>query len=187
MKTLLNLLPESRKDAMQKRLRFRFLLWQLFLLFMLEVFYLSILVSTYLVLDYQLKSLNVLGETVPIASQDDEKRLGKYEQKFRDTNGQVEVIGKIERSHLNFSQVFLLLGPMFPPGVTVNHILTNQYRISLTGKAAKRDDLLILDDNLKNARECLQKVDIPISNLFSQKDIDFQADFSVNPDCLKDL
>ena len=68
MKTLLNLLPEEKKDAIQNRLRSRFLLWQLFLVFVLEAFYLTMLVSTYFVLDYQLKSLKGLETTSPLAS-----------------------------------------------------------------------------------------------------------------------
>ncbi len=187
MKTLLNLLPEEKKDAIQQRLRFRFLLWQLFLLFVLELFYLSILISTFLVLDYQLKSLTALGEASPVASFDDEKRLSEYEKKFKDTNSTVDVIGKIDRFHLRFTKAFTLLGPLVPEGVTISHLVTKEYKISLTGKAAKREDLLLFDDHLKNAGECITDVDIPISNLFSQKNIDFQADFSITPDCLKGL
>lgn len=187
MKTLLNLLPEEKKEAVERRLHLRFLLWQLFLLFVLEVFYLGILVSTFLVLDYQLKGLNALGEASPVASVSDERRLGEYEQKFKETNTRVKVIGGIDRSHFHFTNAFTLLGPLLPPGVTVDRISTKGYRVSLTGQAAKREDLLLFDDNLKRSETCITEVDIPISNLFSQKDIEFQADFSITSECLKGL
>lgn len=185
MKTLLNLLPEEKKDAIQSRLRSRFLLWQLFLVFVLEIFYLSILISTYFILDYQLKSLENISRSVAMASPADDKRLTEYEKKFQEINTQVDIVGKLDRSHLYFSSVFALLDTLTPPGITVNQLKTEEYAVSLTGRAAKREDLLRFDQQLKDEGQCISNVDIPVSNLFSQVDIDFQLDFSVRPDCLK--
>jgi hypothetical protein len=187
MKTLLNLLPEEKKDAIQNRLRSRFLLWQLFLVFVLEAFYLTMLVSTYLVLDYQLKSLKGLEASSPLASQEDIDRLSGYEQTFEETNALVEDVSRIDAAHLHFSQVFKILDPLLSSGITINELATVEYRVSLAGVAKDRDDLLRLDERLKSAKECVTDVNIPISNLFSQKDIDFQMDFSILPDCLKKL
>ncbi len=187
MKTLLNLLPEEKKDAIQNRLRSRFLLWQLFLVFVLEVFYLSMLVSTYFVLDYQLKSLRGLEDSSPIATAGDEKRLGEYERKFEETNAEVETVARIEASHLHFSQVFKILDPLLTDGVTISQLATVEYTVSLSGLANTRDDLLRLDERLKSATECISNVNIPISNLFSQNDIEFQMDFVVHSSCLKNL
>lgn len=184
MKTLLNLLPEEKKDAIQNRLRSRFLLWQLFLVFVLEIFYLSMLVSTYLILDFQLKSLQGIGQNVGQSSGSDERRLSEYEKKFQDTNTQVDIVERIDRSHLHFSRIFLLLDTLTPPGIIVNQLKTEEYRVSLSGKAAKREDLLLFDKQLKDSMECITDVAIPVSNLFSQVDIDFQLDFSVKQECL---
>lgn len=184
MKTLLNLLPEEKKDAIQSRLRSRFLLWQLFLVFALELFYLSMLVSIYLILDFQLESLQNIEQRAMTSSRSEEQRLSEYEQKFQDTNAQVETIGKVDRSHLYFSNIFVLLDGLTPPGIAVNQMKTNEYTVSLSGKAAKREDLLLFDKQLKASEECISNVTIPVSNLFSQKDIDFQLDFSIKPGCL---
>ncbi len=184
MKTLLNLLPEEKKDAIQNRLRSRFLLWQLFLVFVLEIFYLSMLVSTYLILDFQLKSLQGIGQNVGQSSGSDERRLSEYEKKFQDTNTQVDIVERIDRSHLHFSRIFLLLDTLTPPGIIVNQLKTEEYKVSLSGKAAKREDLLLFDKQLKDSMECITEVAIPVSNLFSQVDIDFQLDFSVKQECL---
>lgn len=185
MKTLLNLLPPDRKDAIQKHLRSRFLLWQLFLLFVLEVFYLTILVSIYLVLDFQQKGLLTAGESGILSSQTEERRLSGYEQKIKETNAAVDVIGKIDRSHHYFYKVFVLLDLLLPQGVTIDHMQTKEYALSVFGRAAKREDLLLLDQKLKSAEACIATVDIPISNLFSQENIDFQMDLTLVPDCLK--
>jgi hypothetical protein len=185
MKTLLNLLPEGKKESIERRLLSRFLLWQLFLLLLLQVFYLTIVICTYLVLDFQLRSLEALEKNAMIASQSEVDRLDTYEQKFDNINKQVGVIGAIDRSHIYFSKVFTLIDPLLPAGVTVANLTTKEYTISLFGRAETREQLLELDENLKNGGQCFEKVAIPLQNLFSQEDIDFQVDFTLAPECLK--
>lgn len=185
MKTLLNLLPEGKKESIQGRLRSRFLLWQLFLVLLLEVFYVAILISVYLILDFQLRSLNAIMENTTFVSQGDANRLNTYERKFQETNKVVDVIGGIDRSHLYFSQVFRLIDPLVPSGVVVTSLSTKEYTVSILGKAMTRDILLQFDRQLKTSGKCMSDVNIPIQNLFSQEDIDFQVDFTVAPECLR--
>lgn len=185
MKTLLNLLPEGKKELVQSRLRSRFLLWQLFLFFLLEIFYLTILVSIFLILDFQLQGLQKIAEDSVRSSQGEERQLDAYEKKFAETNKAVDLIGSVDRSHLYFSQVFVLLDMLLPSGVTVSSLSTKDYTVSLSGRAEKREDLLLLEDKMKKAEECISSVNIPLSNLFSQEKIDFQMDFTVTPECLR--
>lgn len=185
MKILLNLLPEEKKEAAQKRLLSRFLLWQLFLAFLLEMFYLSILVGIFLILDFQLQNYQAIGTAYDASSShSQEKKLSEYEKKFRDTNEAVEVIGTIDRSHLHFAGIFSLLDGLLPKGITIAHLSTKDYAVMLSGKAAKREDLLALDERLKGS-ECIESVNIPISNLFSQENVEFQIDFDAKPECLR--
>jgi hypothetical protein len=184
MKTLLNLLPEEKKAAIQRRLHFRFLLWQVFLLFLLECFYLSVLLGIYFILSFQLDNYQSLGTSANVSSYAQEKTLTEYERKFRDTNDAVETVGKIERSHLHFTEVFLLLDELLPDGIRIGRLSTKDYTVMLSGTAAKRDDLLALDERLKGAA-CIADVNIPISNLFSQENVGFQIDFSVKTECLR--
>lgn len=182
MKTLLNLLPEDKKAAIQKQLRFRFLLWQTFLGFLLLVFYTSILAGIFFILDFQLTSFRgIVGAGESFA---EEKSLSEYEKKFRDTNDTVDTIERLNRFHLNFTEVFLFLDTILPPGIAVEDLSTKDYTVLLTGRAATRESLLLLDERLKQA-ECAEKVNIPISNLFSEENIDFQIDFKLKPECLK--
>lgn len=183
MKTLLNLLPEEKKAAIQKQLRFRFLLWQTFLGFLLMVFYTSILVGIFFILDFQLTSFRGIVGSAD-SSYGEEKSLSEYEAKFRDTNDTVDTIERINRFHLRFTQVFVLLDTLLPPGIAVEDLSTKDYTVMLTGRAATRESLLLLDERLKQA-ECAEKVNIPISNLFSEENIDFQIDFKLKPECLK--
>lgn len=185
MKTLLNLLPEEKKESVQNRLRSRFLLWQLFLLFLLEIFYLTVLVSIYLILNYQLQSLEKIAEDATSSSQGEEQRLDTYEMKFQEVNKSVDMIGAVNRSHVYFSRVFTLLDALLPQGIVIDHFSTKDYTVSLFGRADKREDLLLLDKRLKQSGECIGNVNIPLSNLFSQEKIDFQIDFTIAPECLR--
>ncbi len=185
MKTLLNLLPEEKKDAIQKRLRYRFLLWQLFLLFLLDVFYLTILISVYVILDFQVKSFQEIKSSSASAAYTEESRLTEYQKKFKETNTAVAVAEKINTTHLYFSRIFTLVDTLLPDGITIDRLETKEFVVSLSGKAAKREDLLLLDKKLKEADHCITDIDIPVSNLFSQENIDFQVHFSIVPDCLK--
>ena len=183
MKTLLNLLPEENKKNIQRKIHVRFFLWQLFLLFSLEVFYASILVGTYIILDFQLQNLQAAGQQND-KIHGEQTTLTIYQKKFKDTNMLAEVIGKIEDNHFSFTKVFLLLDELLPEGITIDHLTTKNYTIILTGKAAKRDDLLTFDAKLKESA-CVENVNVPISNLFSQENIDFQVDFGIKKECLK--
>lgn len=183
MKTLLNLLPEENKKNIQRKIHFRFFLWQLFLIFALEVFYVSILVSIYFVLDFQLQNLQMTGkQNDKIHSE--QVQLNDYQKKFKETNLTTEVIGKIQDKHLSFTRVFSLLDTLLPQGITIDHLTTKNYTVLLTGKATKRDDLLQFDARLKES-VCVENINVPISNLFSQESIDFQLDFGIKKECLK--
>lgn len=185
MKTLLNLLPEEKKELVQRKLRFRFLLWQLFLFFLLELFYFSILIGTYLILDFQIKSLQMaMGTNSKVAELSQEKELSSYEKKFQEINEQVDKVGRIDYSHLQFTKMFTLLDSHLPEGITISTLATNEYTVSLVGKASQRENLLQFDKNLK-ASNCTANVNVPLSNLFSQENIEFQIDFQIKPECLK--
>lgn len=182
MKILLNLLPEENKNNIQRKLHFRFFLWQLFLIFLLEVFYLGILVSVYFILDFQLQSLQAIGRQYDTAHAE-QKTLDTYQRKFKEMNGAVDVIGAIERDHLSFAQIFVLLAAVMPENVVVDRLTTKNYTVMLTGQAATRDDLLVFDARLKEAA-CAEHVNVPLSNLFSQENVEFQIDFGIKKECL---
>lgn len=183
MKILLNLLPEAKKKDIQRKLHFHFFLWQLFLVFALELFYISILISIYFILNFQLQSLEEAGRQYD-AVYSEQKTLDMYQKKFKETNAVTEVIGRIERNHFAFSEVFLLLDGIVPENIVIKSLTTKEYTVMLAGQAATRDDLLAFDARLK-AAECVKNVNVPLSNLFSQEDIDFQIDFEIKKECLQ--
>jgi|SRR6185369_5322345 len=185
MKTLLNLLPEEKKELVQSRLRFRFFLWQLFLFLLLELFYFAILVAMYFILDFQNITLQAaLGKNSEVSELSQERKLSAFENKFQEVNTAVDQTSRIANFHLEFTKLFLLLDKLVPDGVTVDTLSTKEYAVSLSGKAATRENLLEFDDNMKHS-ECAEDVNVPLSNLFSQEDIVFQVDFKIKPECLR--
>jgi len=63
-------------------------------------------------------------------------------------------------------------------------IETSDYSVLLTGKAKSRDDLITFKENLEK-EECFSNVNLPLSNLVAQKDVEFQIDFSIKKECLR--
>jgi len=183
MKILLNLLPEEKKSLIQRRLRTRFLIWQLFLLFIIEVFVLTVMGGIYVVLDGQLKGLQNAGAGLDAASSIQEQKLDEYEAVFRDVNAKADKIGRIRYGHTYFTGVFLVLDAVVPEGISLETLDTKGRTIMLTGQAKTRDSLLAFGDALKG-NDCVESANLPISNLFSQTDIEFQLDFVMKENCL---
>lgn len=183
MKTLLNLLPEKKKKDIKSRLHFRFFSWQLFLVVALELFYLAILISIFFIINFQLKSLERIGQQYD-ASYIEQKTLDLYQRKFKETNAAVSEVGKIERNHFSFAEIFLLLDTVLPESVAIERLSTKDYTVMLIGQAATRDDLLAFDARLKESA-CVKNVNIPLSNLFSQENVEFQIDFEMKRECLQ--
>ncbi len=181
MKILLNILPEENKKKIQARKRFRFFLWQVFLILMLEFTYVIILGGTFFVLRFELQNITQVG--MNRQSEESQSILLSYQQKFREMNTATEMIAKIDAQHFSFEKIFSSLDALVPDGMTIDHLSTKDYTIILSGKAKKREDLLTFENRLKTS-SCVEKVNVPISNLFSQDNIDFQVDFDIKNECL---
>lgn len=184
MKILLNLLPEEKKRAIERGLHARIFLWQLFLLFLLELFLLGILLTVTVLLKVELDGVKFASQMAMQAIEKDEKDLRRYEGKFLGVNEAISAVGKIEAGHLHFSQVFRILDAVQPDDVFLRQMMSKDRRVTLTGIAGTREDLLLFEERLK-ASACVEDVNVPLSNLFSQKDLDFQIEFSITLECLR--
>lgn len=184
MRILLNLLPEEKKHLLSRRFFSRFFLWQSSLLLILILFYLSILASMYFLLHYQ----RGISET-SLASFDqyneEAKKLVQYQESFKQVNGLTRDIGRYLDGHLQWGNLFTLLDTITPQGVGLVELTTKDYTVSLIGQADTREAFLEFEAALK-ASSCTSDVKVPISNLFEQKEIDFQLDFNLKRECLLD-
>lgn len=182
MQILLNLLPEEKKRVMSRRFYSRFFLWQTSLVLLLILFYMSVLGGMYFILHYQ----KGIGETA-LASFDqynqEAKKLVQYQETFKRTNDLTKNIGRYLDHHFQWGQLFSLLDEITPDDVAFVELATKDYTISLVGQAATREAFLNFEAALK-ASSCTSDVKVPISNLFSQTEVDFQVDFNMKRECL---
>lgn len=184
MKILLNLLPDERKRAAEQRMHFRFLVWQVFLLFSLEVFFLGVLITISTLLDFERKHQEILGQDFN-RFQDEEKKLKLYEEKFHATNERVRSTASIGKDHFLFTNIFLLLDRHMNDSIVLERVATKDFKLFLSGSAGTRDGLIAFNEALKSDA-CFSAVNLPLANLLSQRDISFQFDITVKETCLHD-
>jgi len=182
MKILLNLLPEEKKIALVRKFRYRFFLWQTTLVLLLELYYVAILGGVYTIVNYQVK---IGQDSIATFNQFNEeaKRLVGYQEEFRQVNAEAERVIRYQGSHLHWSALLSMLQDLIPNGVVIVELMTKEYVVSISGQAGTREQFLQFEDALKGS-DCVSDVRVPISNLFSRKEIDFQIDFKLKKECL---
>ncbi len=185
MKILLNLLPNEKKLLAEHRMRFRFFVWQIFLLFSLEVFFLVILIVILTLLNFEQKHQELLGQDYN-RFHDEEKKLKLYEEKFKTTNDRVRAATFINKNHYIFTNIYLLLDRHASESILLERVATKELKLFLSGTAKTRDDLIAFNEALKNDK-CFTSVNLPLSNLLSQKDVIFQFDITLLEACLHDI
>lgn len=182
MEILLNILPDDKKQAYRNARRFHLAVKQGILLTTLLMFYAGILAGMYYMLSLQLNALQAVdsSETQQAVFQE----IDSNNKTIQDANERVAKVAKFQTEHTVWSGVLLKLTEIIPETITVNMISTKDLVISISGKSETRESLLMFQDKLKQA-DCFQNPQLPLSDLFSQTDVDFQMDIEVKQTCLK--
>ncbi len=181
MRIYLDLLPEERKQEEKKKKLFRKILWQELRFLLPVISFIVILIATNINLKIQLNSLNNIYLTEQ--SREGYKNLKEYEEKFREINLKTSSISKFQERHFYWSHLFYRLSDLMPEGVFINGLSTKDYQVSLTGKAKTRENLLLFQERIKSS-DCFSEVNVPLSNLVSRENVDFQLDFKLKKNCL---
>ena len=184
MKILLNILPDEKKKTAEQRMRFRFFVWQVFLLFSLELFLASFLFVISLWIHFERQHQEILNQEFD-SRYTEEKQQRIFEEKFQSVNEAADAVLSINKKHFSFTQVFLLLDRHISDAITLEHVSTKDFKIFLSGTADTRDDLLVFSEKLKG-EPCFSDVKLPLSNLLTQNQVDFQIDITIRPSCLYD-
>jgi Tfp pilus assembly protein PilN len=181
MKIYLDLLPQEKKKELKRKKIFRRILREE-ILFLVPVFVLiAILVNIFYLIRLQ-RSIVVSAQASDKA-QEKFQQLSSYEDKFSKTNEAVAALLKIQAKHLHWEKLFRELDANVPQDVTITEISSKNYQIFLTGKAKTRDNLLELKGKLDSSN-CFENVNMPLSDLVTKEDVDFQMDFTITKDCL---
>jgi Tfp pilus assembly protein PilN len=112
------------------------------------------------------------------------QEIKKYEEGFKEINGDISEILKIKKDQLYWSVMLDRLSSGTNAGIEINSLANKDYSVYLAGRANNRDDLISFKDTLSRD-DCFEEVDLPLSNLVTQENIDFQMDLKIKEACLK--
>lgn len=133
-------------------------------------------------LDFNLNAI-AIGQNIE-NNQDKFKEISKYEENFSAINGNVSLITKVNNDQLYWSHLFIKLSSCLTAGIEITGLGTDNYSVSIAGKADTRDHLIAFRDKLAG-EDCFTNVNLPLSNLVDQENVAFQMDFKIKENCLK--
>jgi len=181
MKILLDLLPEERKEELKRARIFRKVIW-VETVFLFPVLVMIVILSdNFYVLNLEKNS--AAKSYAQQEQQDQYKKLASFQDSFRQANTLSAAALNFQNKHLYWTNALAQLGAVFPDNITLTNISTNDFKMTVAGKAKTRDDLLNFQSKLQQSA-CFQNVDLPLSDMVQKSDIDFQIDFDVTNSCL---
>lgn len=182
MKIYLDLLPEEKKEEIKKKKNFMLVI-HYELLFSVPILAFFVILLT---INFSLK-IRAQGMSDSFSSgeyQEEYKELKIYEDNFEKINSKTLSILNIQKNHLNWTSAFYKINKIVPDSIYLSDLATSDYRISLIGKAKTREDLLKFQENIKS-EECFSNIEVPLSNLVSKENVEFQVNFDIKENCLK--
>lgn len=182
MKIFLNLLPPERKAQMVKRFYWRYFLGQWFLLFFVFILVLSVMAVFYFQAEFE-KRQQEEAKAGSLAGEH-QGEYQRYQEKFNESNRAVKSATGFLSLHTSFSSLLLHIEEALPENTRIEKISTQSYKVFLTGTTDTRDTFLRLQENIKN-NSCFENVNTPLSNLFSETNVQFEIDFTVKESCLR--
>jgi len=179
MEITVNLIPPHRRTEIIERSRFKAVMGILFSLsFVLVCFFAMLFCFLYII---------KIGDA---SYQKNEKRNGedslieKHDKEFLETNKNINEIKLLAKDQLYWSNFFLKFSDKVPPEVVLNSLTNENYKVTIRGISQNRDNLILFKENLEK-EDCFEDVKLPLSDLANKEKIDFQIDFLVKEDCLK--
>lgn len=182
MEIKLNLLSEVKKNEVRRKKRYLFIVWQEVVFIFFVLFYGGILTGIYYMHDFHLQNLksSISSSEQTHAFQE----IQFAENIFQDVNQDIADTKRFQQEHTVWSNFFIALDKAIPKGILLNKIATADRNISLGGTADTRESLLLFQDAL-NTSNCFRNPRVPLSDLFTQTNIDFQLDIEIKKECLK--
>lgn len=103
------------------------------------------------------------------------KNSHAYNNKIRQINSQLNTVAQIQGDFISWSKLLEKLANETPADIVFSFVKIDKesQTIKIKGKAATRDGLLVLRQNLENSA-IFTNLDFPIKNILKQKNIDFE-------------
>lgn len=122
----------------------------------------------------------IKGDLKNITEQNDLIILSYKElnQDTRKYNDELKRLSNIQKENVEFSEILLKITELTPQGITLNYLSLNlkdkkNIAVQIRGFAENRDNLINFKKNLDSS-PFIKDVELPISNLLKQKDINFE-------------
>ena len=190
-----NLLPPEIKEELKwEKINRSFTIHSLIIIAMIVVFILLLLIIQL----YSVMKLTDLERTIGLKKENIKvKEVKNLEDEIGSFNENLIILDKIQKNHLYFSQVISIFAENVPESIQVIRLNIIQpekdkknkeegkknYQVNISGKAAKRDNLLIFKNALEET-SCFIKIYSPLSNLIKREDIDFRFTGDLNQEFL---
>lgn len=182
MKIFLNLLPPERKAQLVKRFYWRYFLGQWFLVFLVTLLVLGAMIG--FSFQAQLEGNQQEKIKADLLTGEHQQEYQRYEEKFEEGNRIVRSANAFLTLHTSFSYLLSQLEESLPENTKIDKISTQSYQVFVIGNTDTRDTFLRFQENIKN-NTCFEAVNTPLSNLFSETNVQFEIDFIVKPECLR--
>jgi len=183
MKIKLNLIPEYKKEEISQGVVFlKIMRWNIEFSFVYISFILILFAMGYIL------KLNLLTNEIQLNPNNIAKysEFKQYDTEIKEMNGKVEEIKKIQSGQLYWTKFFAKLNELVTDGIIIDNIATKDYRILLVGKSTNRDNLITFKEKIETDN-CFADVDLPLSYLVPRENLDFQINFSLKKECLRQI
>jgi Tfp pilus assembly protein PilN len=182
MEINLNLIPPNKKEEFLKNEQFKKVVkMEIFLTFIFVVFFGMLWVFKY-TLNTDL-SITSLSQSSREKSGQYEK-INQYDSSFAQINSQVSQIMSIDQSQFYWSVLFSKLSALVPDGITLDGLVTKDYGVAISGQAESREKLISFKDKLSQ-ESCFTDINLPLSDLVDKANAQFEIDFNIDNNCLK--
>ena len=180
----INLIPEQRKLEIKNSRNFFHALRLEIKLFSILIIFVIFLLGVNYILGINLSVNQNIAEN---GTEGDTKYsyIRKYDMELEKVNAQIKEIDKIRNSQLYWSELFSKLNDNVMPVITIKGIANKGYLILILGHTKSRDDLILFKENLEK-EQCFSDVNLPLSNLAAKTDVEFQIDFKIKAECLRE-
>ncbi|MEY4723820.1 MAG: hypothetical protein RLZZ324_1333 [Candidatus Parcubacteria bacterium] len=174
MRLRLNLLPPPYKAALRQGVVLAFVRSMLTVFLITAAFAAGTLTAVRLEVQRMQSDLTTRG-----ASNSNEfKEVGA---EIAAMNGYLKRLDGLRSSSVRWSQVISGVTALVPPGMTLDRIAIDpQGNISLSGMAAERSSVLLLEKRLRESPS-YKNVNAPLSNILTQKDVKFEFSMTYVP------
>ena len=172
---MINLLPPLQLNKIKLLKLSKKVSWLFIFLFTVNISIIGYLVFSFFILRIDLESAT---ERATPVNEERVNDLSRIEEEVKGTYALIQKAKKLDKAEekkFTWSQVLEELAGSIPPGITLETFKPNEEltEITITGTAVSRDQILVLEEKLKNS-DLYTEVVAPVSNLVAKNDVTFE-------------